>query len=136
MKATLTEEQVLGNNDSKNNNTNNKMTTEEESAKSPDFFQDSNAIKRKKTATKRYTTTWINSRSFLCNISYAKISKENFYNEKFVIDIYALMTKNLNQFSLNRKLSNQNKHEIICMVWKECMPSNLSTSAQRTISCT
>ena len=32
------------------------------------------------------------------------------------------MTKNLNPFSLDRKLSYQNKHEIIYMVWKECMP--------------
>ena len=34
-----------------------------------------------------------------------------------------LLTKNLNSFSLNRKLSDQNKHEMIYMLWKECVPS-------------
>ena len=44
VKATLTEEQVLSNDNS--DNTDNKITVEDESAKSPDFFQDNNAIKR------------------------------------------------------------------------------------------
>ena len=47
--------------------------------KIPDFFQDNQAIKRKKVG-KQYTTTRIKSRNFLSNISYAGISKENFYN--------------------------------------------------------
>ena len=33
------------------------------------------------------------------------------------------MIKNLNPFSLHKNLSNQNKHKMIYMVWKECMPS-------------
>ena len=44
VKATLTEEQVLSNDN--NDNTDNKITVEDESVKSPDFFQDNNAIKR------------------------------------------------------------------------------------------
>ena len=55
-------------------------------------------------------------------MSYMGISKEGFYNEYFVFDVYALVTKNLNPFSLDRKLSDQNKQEMIYMVWKECMP--------------
>ena len=52
-----------------------------------------------------------NKVEFLSNISYVGINKEDFYNQNFVFDIYALMTKNLNPFSLDRKLSDQNKHE-------------------------
>ena len=33
------------------------------------------------------------------------------------------MTKNLNPFSLDRKLADKNKHELIYMLWKECMPA-------------
>ena len=47
---------------------------------------------------------------------------EKFFMKNFFIYIYALMTRNLNPFSLDRKLSNQNKHEMIYMAWKECMP--------------
>ena len=68
------------------------MTDKDESAKSPDFFQDNNAIKKK--LAKPYTSTRIKSRYFLSNISYAGINKEDFYNQNFVFDIYALMTKN------------------------------------------
>ena len=87
----------------------------------PDFFQDNNTIKRKNVG-KQCTTTHIKSRNFLSNISYVGISKEEFYNENCVFDIYSLITKNLHLFSLVRKLSNQNKHEMIYMLWKECMP--------------
>ena len=33
------------------------------------------------------------------------------------------MTINLNPFSLNRKLNDPNKHEMIYMIWKEYMPA-------------
>ena len=29
----------------------------------------------------------------------------------------------MNPFSLDRKLADKNKHEMIYMLWKECMPS-------------
>ena len=32
------------------------------------------------------------------------------------------MTKNLNPFSLDRKVTDKIKHEMIYMLWKECMP--------------
>ena len=88
----------------------------DESAKSQDFFQDNNAIEKK------YTTTRIKSRNFLSNIAYAGINKEDNYNRNFIFDVYLLLTKNLNPFSLDRKLADKTKHEMIYMLWKECMP--------------
>ena len=32
------------------------------------------------------------------------------------------VTKNLNPFCLDRKLADKNQHEMIYMLWKECMP--------------
>ena len=43
------------------------------------------------------------------------------YNENFIFDVYLLVTKNLNPFSLDRKLNDKNKHEMIYILWKECM---------------
>ena len=73
VKASLMEEQVLGHNNNSNNNNNssntdNKMMAKNESAKSPDFFQDNNAIKRMKTV-KKHTNTRVKSRNFSSNIS-------------------------------------------------------------------
>ena len=39
-------------------------------------------------------------------------NKENFYNENFIFAV----TKNLNPFSLDRKLADKNKHEMIYML--------------------
>ena len=86
------------------------------SAKSQDFFQDNNAI------VKKYSTMRIKSRNFLLNIVYVGINKEDYYNKNFVFDVYLLLTKKLNPFALYRILADKTKHEMIYMLWKECMP--------------
>ena len=125
VKVTLAEKQQIldnNNNNSNNNNENeNKNDMTDGSAKSPDFSQD-NKLSVKK-SDKKYTTTRIKSRNFLSNISYVGINKEDFYNENFIFNIYLLMTKNLNPLSLDRKLNDQNKHEMIYMIQKQCMPT-------------
>ena len=88
----------------------------DESTKSQDFFQENKNIGKK------YTTTRIKSRNFLSNIAYVGISKEDYYNKNFVFDVYLFLTKILNPFFLDRKLSHKNKHEMIYMLWKECVP--------------
>ena len=82
----------------------------DKSAKSQDFFQENKATGKK------YTTTRIKSRNFLSNISYA-----DYYNENFVFDVYLLLTRDLNPFLLDRKLADKTKHEMIYMLWKECI---------------
>ena len=118
MKVTLEEKKVLTENDKDLNNV--QMEVMDESAKSLDFFQGNKTSTNK--PSRNYTTTRIKSRNFLSNISYAGINKEDFYNENFTFDIHLLVTKNLNPFSLDRKLNDQNKHQMIYMLWKECMP--------------
>ena len=88
----------------------------DESAKSQDFFQDNNP------RGKKCATTKIKSRNFLSNIAYVGKNKENFYNKIFILDVYLLATKNINPFSLDRKLADKNKHEMIYMLWKDCIP--------------
>ena len=112
VKANLSERQQLDDQTDSDEN----IQVVEESAKSQDFFQDNNALE------KRYMTTRIKSRNSLSNIAYVGINKEDYYNENFIFDVYLLVTKNLNPFSLDRKLAEKNKHEMIYMLWKECMP--------------
>ena len=85
-------------------------------AKSQDQFKNNNAIKVK------YTTTRIKLRNFLSNIAYLRINKEDYYNKNFIFNIYLLITKNVNSFSLDRKLADKTQHEMIYMLWRECMP--------------
>ena len=110
VKVTLEEKRQM----EQNNDT---MTMIDESAKSQDFFQNDKDKKER-----RYTTTRIKSRDFLSNIAYVGINREDFYSENFIFDVYLLITKNLNPFSLDRKLTDKNKHEMLYMLWKECMP--------------
>ena len=75
------------------------------------------------TATRiKYLPTRIKSRNFLSNISYTGINKKDFYHESFILDIFVLLAKNLNSFSLNRKVSGKIKHEMVYMIWRECIP--------------
>ena len=70
----------------------------------------------------KYSPTRVKSRNFLSNISYNSISKTDFYNENFILDVFILLVKNLNPLSLQRKISEKIKHEMIYMLWRECIP--------------
>ena len=65
--------------------------------------------------------TRIKPQNFLSNITYIDINKEDYYNNNFIYDVYFLLTKNLNLFSLDKKLADKTKHEMIYMLWRECM---------------
>ena len=98
-----------------------------QSEKSPDICPTENSIaKRQKVrylATRiKYPPTRVKLRNFLSNICYTSISKSDFYNENFILDVYILLVKNLNPFSLQRKISDKFKHEMIYMLWRECIP--------------
>ena len=123
VKVTLAEKQQISDNSNNSNNSNEnekKPDMTDRSAKSLDFFQDNELPNER--SERKYTTARIKSRNFLSNISYVGINKEDFYNDNFICDVYLLMTKNLNPFSLDRKLNNPNKYEMIYMIWKECIP--------------
>ena len=103
-------------------------TMTEELEKSQYFSQQTenkivNRHKIKYTATRiKYSPTRIKSRNFLSSISYTGINKSNFYNESFILDVYMLLVKNLNPWSLQRKNSDKLKHEMVYMLWRECVP--------------
>ena len=131
VKTILAEKQLSNNNDNNKETIPPEMTNE--SAKSPNFFQ-SNKLSTKRTDRKQwyifyrfyqltaYYSTRIKLRNFLLNISYTGKNKD-FCNQNFIFNIYLLMTKNLKLFLLDRKLNDPNKHELISMIWKECMPA-------------
>ena len=58
----------------------------------------------------------------MSNTAYVGINKEDSYIENFIFHVYLLVRKNLNPFPLDRKLTNKNRHEMIYMLWKDCMP--------------
>ena len=114
VKVTLAERQKV------NDQTDDEENTQvmDEPTKGQDFLQDNNT-----TLGQRYTITRIKSRNFLSIIAYFRINKEDYYNENFIFDVQLLVTKNLNPFSLDRKLAEENNQEMIYMLWKKCMPA-------------
>ena len=101
--------------------------SQQQPQKSQDFSPANKIVNRHKiryTATRiKYSPTRIKSRKCLPNISHTGISKNNFYNENFILDVYVLVVKNLNPFSLSRKVTDKTKHEMVYMLWKKCIPS-------------
>ena len=103
------------------------ISSEDLLEKNQDFYPSESSIaKRQKVrylATRiKYSLTRVKSRNFLSNIGYKSISKCDFYNENFILDVYILLVKNLNPFSLQRKISDKFKHEMIYMLWREYIP--------------
>ena len=98
-------------------------TNQQAPERSQDFSPKDEIVNRHKiryTATRiKYAPTRIKSRNFLLNISYTGISKSDFYNENFILDVFVLIVKNLNPFSLSRKITDKTKHEMVYMLWRE-----------------
>ena len=79
-----------------------------EEKKDLDFFFSNNAS-QPKSKTKYETTkirieSRIKSCNFLTNISYRGMKEEDLFDRSFVFDVYTMTTKNINPFSLERKI--------------------------------
>ena len=93
-----------------------------------DFFYYDNGHQEKSTMAKHlkhkvkpYTSSRNETRNFLSNIAYNGVKEENFLDNNFVFDTFALLTKNLNPFSLERKIADVRNKKIIYMFWEECV---------------
>ena len=56
----------------------------------------------------------------MTNISYNGVKEEDLFDRSFVFDIYVLTTKNINPFSLERKIFDVKDREMINMFWEDC----------------
>ena len=94
----------------------------EENQEEVEIMEEKCAEKKQNLSPPLKKSTRVKSRNFLSNISYAGISKGDFYNECFILDIFILLVKNLSPISLQRKVSDKLQHEMIYMLWRECIP--------------
>ena len=96
---TTLQSQLMYDSDNAVDNSEEINSQQQEPEKSQDFSQpqksESKIVNRHKikyTATRiKYSPTRIKSRNFLSNVSYTGISKSDFYNENFILDIYVLL---------------------------------------------
>ena len=70
---------------------------------------------------KPYTSSRIKTRNFLSNISYTGVKSEDFVDNNFTFDTITLLTKNINPFSLERKIVEAKNRDVIYMLWDECI---------------
>ena len=57
-----------------------------------------------------------------CRIFHILALIKKTYNENFILDIFVLLVKNLNPFSLCRNFSDKTKLEMVYMIWREYIP--------------
>ena len=60
----------------------------------------------------------------MTTISYNGVKEEYLFDRWFVFDIYVLTTKNINPFSLEKKMFNVKDREMINMFWEVCNESS------------
>ena len=63
----------------------------------------------------------IKTRNFLSNISYTSVKSEDFVDNNFTFDTITLIIKNINPFSLERKIIDAKNRDVIYMLWDECI---------------
>ena len=76
---------------------------------------------------KPYTSSRIKTRNFLSNISYTGVKSEDFADNNFMFDTITLLTKNINPFSLERKIVDAKNRDIIYMLCDECIEKTFYT---------
>ena len=74
---------------------------------------------------KPYTSSRIKTIIFLSNISYTGVNSEDFADNNFTFDTITLLTKNINPFSLERKIVDGKNRDIIYMLWDESIEKTL-----------
>ena len=99
-----------------------------EEKKDLDFFFSNNAS-QPKSKTKYETTkirieSRIKSCNFLTNISYRGMKEEDLFDRSFVFDVYTMTTKNINPFSLERKIFDVKDCKMI--IYFGSSPTNLA----------
>ena len=87
----------------------------------PNQKQESVMCKHVKRRIKPYTSSRIKIRNFLSNISYTGVKSKDFVDDNFTFDTITLLTKNINPFSLERKIVDVKNRDIIYMLWDECI---------------
>ena len=70
---------------------------------------------------KPYSSSRIKTRNFLSNISYTGVKNEGFADNNFTFDTITLLSKNINPFSVERKIVDTKNRDIIYMLWDECI---------------
>ena len=70
---------------------------------------------------KPYTSSRIKCRNFLSNISYTGVKSEDFVDNDFTFDTITLITKNINPFSLERKIIDAKNRDVMYMLWDDCI---------------
>ena len=96
------------------------------------FFFNNNASqpKKRKYETKKikpYNTTRIKSQNCWTNISYNGVKGEDLFDRRFVFSICVLTTKNINPFSLERKIFAVKDREMI-NIFGKTVTSHLFTN--------
>ena len=89
----------------------------------PIFLSNDPSQPKKKYTTKEikpHETIKINFSSLLTNISYNRVKEEDLFDRSFVIDFYVLTTKNVDPLSIEKKIFDAKKREMIHMFREEC----------------
>ena len=55
----------------------------------------------------------------MTNISYTGVKEEDLFDRRFVFDVYTMTTKNINPFSLERKIFDVKDCKMINMFWEQ-----------------
>ena len=73
----------------------------------------------------KYSSTKVEARNFLSNVSYNRIKNSDYQNKSFVVDCYSFLLLYLNPFYLERKFETVIERDYVNLMWSFMMPETL-----------
>ena len=73
----------------------------------------------------KYSSTKVEARNFLSNVSYNRIKNSDYQNKSFVVDCYSFLLLYLNPFYLKRKFETVIERDYVNLMWSFMMPETL-----------
>ena len=90
------------------------------------FFQDDNEVQTKTKTTIKFSNKKVKTRNLLTNVSYRRYKPEDVEKTNFVIDVFSVLTQNLDPTGADRKLEIPLERDYVKMIWESCVPHKFS----------
>ena len=86
-----------------------------------DIFLSDKDINKKK---KKYSSTKVNARNFLTNVSYTGVKSVDYENRSFIIDIFSFLILYFNPYNLDAKFATEIEKDYISVLWGCMLPES------------
>ena len=104
------------------------FTESQENQQDQNSSRDNSVVPKKEIKRRSdYNNTKVKTRNLLTNVSYRRFKQSDFHNSSFIVDILSFLVQNFNRINLDIKLDLEKEHDMVKLLWDECIPHGFVT---------